>query len=313
MAGLLDVILGYECNLACDYCTITPAMRTRELSTTAVLQALRRGRQLAYDRVSFTGGEPTIRRDLLGLVRAARALHFTDVKVQTNGLMLAQVANLTRLVAAGVSRIHLSIHTHRAADYERLVRRADTHAAMVTGLKNVLASGLPLVVDVILKADTVERLPAAIAWLGGLGVANVDLWLVSLTDGNRDNIASLPQIRDIRPTLDKAFAAADRAGIRVRSLHIPRCLLGDARAHAYDPGSERVMVVTPEASFELCDSKLTGTVHVPACEGCEHRSYCPGIRPDYLEIYGDAEIACARGQTPTQGPTRHLPVLPTNA
>ncbi|HFE45843.1 MAG TPA: radical SAM protein [Nannocystis exedens] len=313
MAGLLDVILGYECNLACDYCTITPAMRRRELPTGAVLQALRNGRKLAYDRVSFTGGEPTIRRDLLGLIRAARALGFTDIKVQTNGLLLAQVANLTRLLAAGVSRIHLSIHTHEAANYERLVRRVDTHRVMVAGLKNVIASGLPLVVDLILKADTVERLPDTIAWLAELGVGHVDLWLVSLTDGNRDNIASLPQIREFRPTLNRAFAAGKRAGIRVRSLHIPRCLLGEARGHAYDPGSERVMVVTPEASFELRDSKLTGTVHVPACEGCEHRSYCPGIRPDYLEVYGDAEIASARGQAPTLQPTRHLPVMPSNA
>ena len=66
------------------------------------------------------------------------------------------------------------------------------------------------------------------------------------------------------------------------------------RVKAYDPGADRVMVVTPEAIFELHESKLAGHVHVPACEGCEHRSYCPGIRPDYLEVYGDAEIAGAR-------------------
>ncbi len=313
MAGLLDVILGYECNLACDYCTITPAMRSRELSTKAVLEALRRGRQLAYDRVSFTGGEPTIRRDLLGLIRAARTLGYTDVKVQSNGLVLAQAVNLARLVEAGLGRMHISIHTHRAADYERLVRRINTHQAMVAGLKNVIASGLPLVVDLILKSDTVPRLPAAITWLDELGVDSIDLWLVSLTDGNRDQIASLPRISEILPTLHKAFAAADRAGMHIRSLHIPRCLLGKARGHAYDPGSERVMVVTPEATFELRDSKLTGTVHVPACEGCEHRSYCPGIRPDYLEVYGDAEIASARGQAPTLRPTRFLPLAPVNA
>jgi len=55
VAGLLDVILGYERNLACDCCTITE-MRRQELGTAAVLGALRRGRSLDYDRVSFTGG-----------------------------------------------------------------------------------------------------------------------------------------------------------------------------------------------------------------------------------------------------------------
>ena len=317
MAGLLDVILGYECNLACDYCTITPEMRAREIDTAAVLGALRRGRSLDYDRVSFTGGEPTIRRDLLGLVRAADSLGYVDIKVQTNGLVLAREANMRRLVEAGCTRIHLSIHTHGAERYERLVRREGTYGAMVAGLRNALASGLEVVVDVIMKADTYRELPAALTWLAGLGVANIDLWYVSLTDGNRENIDSLPQIRDVLPVLRRVLAEARRLGIVARSLHIPRCLLGEDRGHAYDPGADRVMVVTPEAIFELSESKLAGTVHVPACEGCEHREICPGIRPDYLEVYGDAEIAQVRGQAPTRPPTRsaarRLPLLSASA
>ncbi|MEZ4382221.1 MAG: radical SAM protein [Nannocystaceae bacterium] len=308
MGGLLDVILGYDCNVACDYCTITPQMRRRSLSAAQVVAALRHGRARAYDRVSFTGGEPTIRRDLIGLVRAAAKVGFADIKVQTNGLMLAEPANVRRLVDAGVTRIHLSIHTHDAAAYERLVRREGTYAAMVAGLDNALASGVEVVADVILKRDTLARLPAAIAWLGDRGVRNVDLWYVSLTDGNRDNLGSLPRMSEAMPPVRALLSEARRRGITARSLHIPRCLLGDDAAHAYDPGADRVMVVTPEATFELHESKLAGHVHVPACEGCEHRSYCPGIRPDYLEVFGDAEIAAARGQAPARAPTR-LPIV----
>ena len=58
MSGLLDVILHYDCNLACDYCTITPAMRARGLATAAVLRELTSARADGYDRLSITGGEP---------------------------------------------------------------------------------------------------------------------------------------------------------------------------------------------------------------------------------------------------------------
>src|SRR6476646_6724705 len=77
--ALVDVILGYDCNLACDYCTITPEMRLRSLTTRAVLEALDEGRALGYGSVSFTGGEPTIRADLLGLVKAARTRGYGDI------------------------------------------------------------------------------------------------------------------------------------------------------------------------------------------------------------------------------------------
>ena len=48
--ALLDVILGYDCNLACDYCTITPEMRRRALSTRRVLDALKSAVAEGFDR-----------------------------------------------------------------------------------------------------------------------------------------------------------------------------------------------------------------------------------------------------------------------
>ena len=239
----------------------------------------------------------------------ARALEFADIKVQSNGLVLGQGDNVDRLIAAGVTRFHISIHTHAPDRYERLVRRAGTYPLMLAALERVIASGAHLVVDVILKEDTYRDLPAALAWLDGLGARHVDLWFVSLTDGNRDNVASLPRMTDALPFMREAFAFARGRGITVRSLHVPRCLLGDDHPHAFDPGAQRVMVVTPEATFELRDSKLAGQQHVPCCSGCAFEAVCPGVRPDYLARYGDDELAAARGQAPTIRGAAKLPVL----
>ncbi|MCH9680953.1 MAG: radical SAM protein [Deltaproteobacteria bacterium] len=309
MAGLLDVIVGYDCNLACDYCTITPAMRASALTSAQVVTALRQGRADGYDALSLTGGEPTIRRDLLGLVRAARSLGYGDIKLQSNGLLLSS-GNVERLHAAGVGRFHISIHTHRVERYDTLVRRSDSHAAMVAGLDAVLAAGHPLVVDVILKEDTYRDLPQALAWLQTRGVVAVDLWFVSLTDGNARNLGSMPRMTEVVPTMRQAFAYAREHGMRLRSLHVPRCLLGDDHPHAHDPGAARVRVVTPDASFDLAHSRLTGQRHVAACEGCRFQERCPGARDDYLDRYGDAEIAAARGLPPTGHGTagRSLPI-----
>lgn len=308
MTGLLDVILLYDCNLACDYCTITPAMRTRALSTAAVVRELRAGRAAGYDRLSITGGEPTVRGDLLGLVRAARQLGYRGVKVQTNGLVLGSGDNAAKLVAAGCDDVHVSIHTHAAAAYDALTRAPGGHAQMTAGLDAIVATRVAVTVDLIIKADTVAHLADAVAWAADRGVAGVDLWFVSLTDGNAGNVASMPRMTDAMPDVAAALALGRARGLRMRSLHIPRCLLGGERAHAYDPGADRVRVVSPDAVFELAQSKLTGQVHVPACDGCPDRGVCPGLRADYLARYGDAEIAAARGQAP-RVPPRALPVV----
>lgn len=288
--ALLDVILGYDCNLACDYCTISPEMRPRALRTPEVVRALREGRSQGFDAVSFTGGEPTLRGDLVGLLGAAKSLGFSDIKVQTNGLMLAQPENLDRLISAGLTRLHISIHTHEREAYERLVRREGTFELMQRALKLAVSRPLTFVADVIIKDDTWQKLPRAIAWLADAGVREVHLWYVSLSDGNADNVTSLPRMGDVMPTLHEALRLGASRGMEVRSLHVPRCLLGDLAAHAWDPGADRVRVVSPDATFDLKDSRLAGRTHVAACEGCRYRSSCPGVRPDYLARFGETEF-----------------------
>ncbi len=302
--ALLDVILGYDCNLACTYCTITPAMRTRALTTDRVARAMRRARAAGYEDVSFTGGEPTIRADLIGLVRYAKELGFGDVKVQSNGLLYHRRANVERLIAAGVTTFHVSIHTHEAAAYDAMVRRPGAWPMMRDGLRQLVSLDQDPVADVILEASTAPRLCAALRWLGGLGVKRVDLWSVSLTDGNIDNVASMPRMSSVMPEVHAAFELAPSLGLVLRSLHLPRCVLGRHAEHAHDPASDRVMVVTPDDTFSLSGSKLTPQVHVPACEGCEDRRRCRGLRPDYLERFGDAEVAALRGVAPSITPTR---------
>jgi cyclic pyranopterin phosphate synthase len=179
---------------------------------------------------------------------------------------------------------------------------------MVEGLRRAASCGVTLVVDLIIKRDTMAALPEAIEWLHARGVRAVDLWYVSLTDANAANPGSLPRFSEAMPWIAEALARGRERGMTLRSLHVPRCLLGQDHGQAWDPGAQRVVVVTPEATFALRDSRLAGRVKVAACSGCAFEDVCPGVRPDYLTAYGDGEIAAARGQAPAASPVR-LPVL----
>jgi cyclic pyranopterin phosphate synthase len=288
--ALLDVVLGYDCNLGCTYCTITAEMRRRALGTERVAREIDRAAQKGYRDVAFTGGEPTIREDLPALVKFARRRGFAHVKVASNGLRYAHAPYLDHLVAAGVDRFHMSMHAFADADYDATVRLAGAAVLRRAALANLVARGLDPVADLILKEDTYRALPAWIASLHEAGVRRFALWLVSLTDENAGHVEQLPRLTDLTPYLRAAFDEARRGGYEVTSLHVPRCFLPGHEAHVRHPGDDVVTVVTPDEVFELRDSRLGGGVKPEGCRGCRHEAACPGLRRDYLDRFGGDEV-----------------------
>jgi len=287
---LLDVVLGYDCNAACTYCTITSEMRRRALSPQAVAREIDRAAAAGFRDIAFTGGEPTIRRDLSALVRYAKSRGFTDIKVSSNGLRYSNAAYLDHLVEAGVNRFHVSAHDFGKIAYEKTTRLPGAFESFERGLSNLVERGLSPTVDLILKNDTYPHLEAWIASFVKMGVKSFQLWLVSLTDGNAANVEQLPRISDVVPHLIPAFDAAREGGYEVVSLHTPRCFVPGYEDHVRHPGGDGVRVVTPDEVFDLRDSRLTGGVKADACARCVYDESCPGLRKDYVERFGDGEI-----------------------
>jgi cyclic pyranopterin phosphate synthase len=283
-------VLGYDCNLACTYCTITDEMRRRALPTERVGREIDRAAGRGYADVAFTGGEPTIRSDLGALVKYARRRGFEHVKVASNGLRYAHAPYLDQLVAAGVDRFHVSMHAFSDADYERTVRRAETAALRRTAVANLVERGLDPIADLILKEDTYRDVRAWIAELHAQGIRRFALWLVSLTDQNAGKVEQLPRLSDVAPLLLPAFDDARRGGYEVVSLHVPRCFLPGYEDHVRHPGADLVTVVTPDEVFDLRDSRLSGGVKPEGCQGCRWAAACPGLRRDYVDVFGGGEV-----------------------
>ncbi len=287
---LLDIVLGYDCNLGCTYCTITDEMRQRALPPERIAREIDQAAARGFKDVAFTGGEPTIRSDLPALVKHARKRGFEHVKVSSNGLRYAHAPYLDHLVACGVDQFNVSVHAFSDAAYEATVRREGTAPHRRAGIENLVARGLDPVADLILKNDTYRDARAWIASLHALGVRRFALWLVSLTDQNAGKVEQLPRISDVVPYITPAFDDARQGGYEVVALHVPRCFLPGYEDHVRHPGADLVRVVTPDDIFDLRSSRLTGGEKPAGCQGCKWFDRCPGLRRDYVEVMGGDEV-----------------------
>ena len=288
---LMDVQIGYACNVQCDYCSITDEMRQQGMSTATVMQLLAEARARGATSVAFGGGEPTIRRGLLPLVRWCRDRGYRSIKVASNGLMYSYRWFAREAVEAGVNDFHISFMAHTDELYEKIMGKPGARQLVEQGLRNVNELGHAVVGELIVKSDTWMHLADIVEHWAERGVRTFNLWLVSLSDRNKDNLASLLPVTTMREGICAAFERGRRLGVTVRSRHIPRCMLPGYEEHVADLREDRVLVITPHTSFALWESKISPNAYTDRCSGCRHRGgICLGVRRDYLERYGDEEL-----------------------
>ena len=105
---------------------------------------------MGVDRIRLTGGEPTVRRGFVDLVRRialAKEHGLRDLAMTTNGWNLADVGPALR--DAGMDRVNISLDTLDRDTFTRITQR-DRLPDVLAGIDKVVAMGwLPLKINVV--------------------------------------------------------------------------------------------------------------------------------------------------------------------
>lgn len=121
----LRISLIDHCNLRCVYCmplrglTFAPA---EELLTAGELEIVARAAaSVGFRKIRLTGGEPTLRSDLIDIVGRMRRIDGIEtLSMTTNGILLPELAKPLR--AAGLDRINIHIDSLDPKNLGRVMR-----------------------------------------------------------------------------------------------------------------------------------------------------------------------------------------------
>ena len=142
---LSEIALTYRCQNRCTFCYADAPRRGKrvpEMTTDEVKVIIDRICDEAHcPTVSFTGGEPTLRRDLPELVTYAKGKGMR-VNLITNGIKCGEISYVRELAAAGLDSAQLSVEGGSAEVHDAITQHAGAWACAVRGVENLRQEGI---------------------------------------------------------------------------------------------------------------------------------------------------------------------------
>ena len=140
-----------RCNLRCCYCMpeqgVPLCSHNDILCYEDLLRVARAAATLGIEKVRVTGGEPLVRKGLVGFLARLNAIpNLSEVVLTTNGLLLASFAG--QLKRAGVDRVNISLDSLNFDRYAKITRGGDL-ADVLAGIKAAEQAGLRLKLNMV--------------------------------------------------------------------------------------------------------------------------------------------------------------------
>jgi len=170
----MDLAITYRCNNDCFHCYNARPRDYPELDSDHWRQIIERVWELGIPHVVFTGGEPTLRRDLPELVAYAQKTGLV-AGLNSNGRRLSERAFVDQLVQAGLDHVQITLESHDPAIHDGIVRSQGAWRQTVAGIRNALDSPLYVMTNTTLLQQNAPFLEETLEFLADLGVPTVGL------------------------------------------------------------------------------------------------------------------------------------------
>ncbi|MEM9757144.1 MAG: GTP 3',8-cyclase MoaA, partial [Pseudomonadota bacterium] len=264
----LRVSVTDRCDFRCVYCMAEQMtfLPKRELLTLEELDRLCSAFvRLGVRKLRITGGEPLVRRDILGFFQAmgrhVRAGDLEELTVTTNGSQLARHADA--LAEAGVRRVNVSLDTLDPEKFAQITRWGRL-PQVLDGIRAAREAGLRVKINTVaLKGSNDDELFDLQAWCAAEDMDLTFIEVMPMGDlGGEDRLDQYWSLKDLRARLAERFTLLDlteRTG-------------GPARYVRLAETGQKIGFITP-LSHNFCEScnrvRLTCTGQLYMCLGQE--------------------------------------------
>lgn len=285
----LDIKVGFSCNNLCRHCVQGEKRKLyQDKPTEQIKTELLQARRNCQD-VVFTGGEPTIRKDLFVLVEYAQSLGYKNIQIQTNGRIFAYKRFVQEIIKAGANEFAIALHGHVPVLHDFLVGVNGGFHQTIKGMVNLRELNQRIITNTVITKPNYRNLLEIAKLLIDLGVRQYQFAFVHALGCAKTNFDSIvPRKTMVMPYVKQGLDLGIKAGIRVMTEAIPYCFMQGYEEYV----AERVIPQTTIYDHNRITENFTqvrqqeGKLKADKCKKCFYYSICEGPWREYPEVFG---------------------------
>ncbi len=285
-----ELILNYNCNARCRFCSQGDFDKSLNAPFPAIARNIYSAYKAGYRRLGLTGGEPLIRQDILKTIALGRSVGFGFIRVQTNGIKLADPVFCRALAKAGLTFCKFSFTTDNEKDHDALVGVPGAFKKALAGLKNLRALKVRLGTNIVVNRLNYRRLPEIIRFYLERGITSFviiyPVYIGAMARNSGEIGVSLP---DCEQYFREAAETMEAAGLNgeILFLNTPPCFLKGRESLAIGLDLFNTLVTDPAgARTDLDANAEAAKVKGTPCRNCALNKKCRGADSHYIGIFG---------------------------
>lgn len=282
--------VGYACNNNCVFCHSSPHRGT-DSSLAEMTPKIRRAASLGAGMLVLSGGEPTIRPDLLQIAGMANAAGM-ELGLVSNGRMLSYPRLCDQLLERRLGYVYISLCGPDAALHDRHAR-AKSFDQTFLGLQNIAKAVPDTTINVVVSAWNLQILNDFLPLAASLSPVRLKFSNLEPEGAALSDFAGL--VPPVRRAAEAVVAAVEKARKEHPHMEIavdgfPLCLI-DGYEELESGLREDGFFIMSEAfqpNWYPVDDR--NRAFAEECRSCSLRRRCRGVFKQYLKHRGAEEL-----------------------
>lgn len=288
--------LTYRCNEKCKFCYCVTDESKQELTTAEIKQVLDDIADMNALEVTFSGGDPFIRKDFFDILEYARKKNLL-INIFTNGLAISD-DDVFRLKELNIKSIHFSIYSHLPEKHDAFTQVPGSFGKTISVMKKCVLLNIPVNIKTTILNYNIDEAAEIIKLAERLGTT-IQAGVSVSVKNDGDNLPKAFCLNDVNEYVKALQIIGQNIEMECQTTNIISDIDNTADYHICGAG-KNILSINPYGEVFPCNSLMLvcGNLRdisikdiwgksdklnqvrnfsmnmIKGCEKCSNRGYC---------------------------------------